>query len=39
MRKPANAQRKTSRYDLIAVDLPWIGEFAEKGVSCFLSTR
>jgi multiple sugar transport system substrate-binding protein len=27
-----NAQRKTSRYDIIAVDLPWIGEFATKNV-------
>jgi multiple sugar transport system substrate-binding protein len=27
-----NAERKHSRYDIIAVDLPWIGEFAEKGV-------
>jgi multiple sugar transport system substrate-binding protein len=27
-----NAQRKTSRYDIIAVDLPWIGEFATRGV-------
>lgn len=27
-----NAERSKSRYDLIAVDLPWIGEFAEKGV-------
>jgi multiple sugar transport system substrate-binding protein len=27
-----NAERKASRYDIIAVDLPWIGEFAEKGV-------
>lgn len=27
-----NAARKASRYDLIAVDLPWIGEFAEKGI-------
>jgi multiple sugar transport system substrate-binding protein len=27
-----NAQRKTSRYDIVAVDLPWIGEFATKGV-------
>lgn len=27
-----NAARPTSRYDIIAVDLPWIGEFAEKGV-------
>ncbi|MEL7166675.1 MAG: extracellular solute-binding protein [Pseudomonadota bacterium] len=27
-----NAERPTSRYDIIAVDLPWIGEFAEKNV-------
>jgi multiple sugar transport system substrate-binding protein len=27
-----NAERDTSRYDVIAVDLPWIGEFAEKDV-------
>ncbi|MEW9922157.1 extracellular solute-binding protein [Marimonas sp. MJW-29] len=27
-----NAERPASRYDLIAVDLPWIGEFAEKKV-------
>ena len=27
-----NAGRKTSRYDIIAVDLPWIGEFAERGI-------
>ncbi|MHA7874340.1 extracellular solute-binding protein [Roseivivax sp.] len=27
-----NAERKTSRYDIIAVDLPWIGDFAESGV-------
>ncbi|MCY0148581.1 extracellular solute-binding protein [Hoeflea sp. G2-23] len=27
-----NAERKSSRYDIIAVDLPWIGEFAEKNV-------
>ncbi len=27
-----NAERKRSAYDLIAVDLPWIGEFVEKGV-------
>ncbi|WP_076449516.1 extracellular solute-binding protein [Roseivivax lentus] len=26
-----NAERKTSRYDIIAVDLPWIGGFAEEG--------
>ena len=27
-----NATRDASRYDIIAVDLPWIGEFAAKGV-------
>ncbi|SHJ66759.1 carbohydrate ABC transporter substrate-binding protein, CUT1 family (TC 3.A.1.1.-) [Palleronia salina] len=27
-----NAARPTSRYDIIAVDLPWMGEFAEAGV-------
>ncbi len=27
-----NAERRSSLYDLVAVDLPWIGEFAEKGV-------
>ncbi|MBY6200565.1 extracellular solute-binding protein [Maritalea mobilis] len=27
-----NAERKKSAYDLIAVDLPWIGEFVSKGV-------
>lgn len=27
-----NADRKKSSYDLIAVDLPWIGEFIAKGV-------
>ncbi|MCB8839946.1 ABC transporter substrate-binding protein [Aurantimonas sp. VKM B-3413] len=27
-----NAERPTSRYDIVAVDLPWIGEFAEKHV-------
>ncbi len=27
-----NAERRFSKYDIIAVDLPWIGEFAEKGV-------
>jgi len=26
-----NAERKTSRYDIIALDLPWVGEFAENG--------
>ncbi|MFT7311504.1 MAG: multiple sugar transport system substrate-binding protein [Paracoccaceae bacterium] len=26
-----NSERKVSRYDIIAVDLPWIGEFAEQG--------
>lgn len=32
-----NAERETSRYDIIAVDLPWIGEFAEKKVLMPLS--
>ncbi len=27
-----NAERRTSIYDIIAVDLPWIGEFATAGV-------
>lgn len=27
-----NAQLKASRYDIIACDLPWVGEFATKGV-------
>lgn len=27
-----NAERKVSRYDIIALDLPWIGEFAENGI-------
>lgn len=27
-----NAARPASRYDIIAVDLPWIGEFAEAGI-------
>ncbi|WP_108387838.1 ABC transporter substrate-binding protein [Yoonia sediminilitoris] len=27
-----NAARDTSRYDIIAVDLPWVGEFAVKDV-------
>ncbi|WP_375258776.1 extracellular solute-binding protein [Citreimonas sp.] len=27
-----NAERATSRYDIVAVDLPWIGDFAERGV-------
>ena len=27
-----NASRKSSNYDIIAVDLPWVGEFAEKNV-------
>ena len=26
-----NATRKVSRYDIVAVNLPWIGEFAENG--------
>jgi multiple sugar transport system substrate-binding protein len=33
-----NAARPSSRYDLIAVDLPWIGEFVEKGVLLPLDT-
>lgn len=28
----ANAEQKLSRYDIVACDLPWFGEFAEKGV-------
>jgi len=27
-----NAELKTSRYDIIAVDLPWIGEFVDKEI-------
>ena len=27
-----NAERKSSRYDIIAVDLPWVGEFAENEI-------
>jgi multiple sugar transport system substrate-binding protein len=27
-----NADRPASRYDIVAVDLPWIGEFAQKDV-------
>lgn len=27
-----NSDRSKSRYDLIAVDLPWLGEFVQKGV-------
>ena len=27
-----NFERKTSRYDIIAIDLPWIGGFAERGM-------
>lgn len=27
-----NAERKESRYDIIALDLPWVGEFVERGV-------
>jgi multiple sugar transport system substrate-binding protein len=27
-----NSERNSSRYDIIAVDLPWMGEFIEKGV-------
>ena len=33
-----NAERPASRYDIIAVDLPWIGEFVEKGVILPLDT-
>lgn len=27
-----NAERKTSMYDIVAIDLPWVGELVEKGV-------
>lgn len=27
-----NAERKSSRYDIIALDLPWIGQYAERGM-------
>lgn len=27
-----NSDLKTSRYDIVAIDLPWIGEFAEKNI-------
>lgn len=27
-----NARRKSSRYDIIAVDLPWLGEFVDRGI-------
>ena len=27
-----NSERSKSRYDLIAIDLPWLGEFVKKGV-------
>ncbi|WP_116134649.1 ABC transporter substrate-binding protein [Tropicimonas sp. IMCC34043] len=27
-----NAERPASRYDIVALDLPWVGEFAERGV-------
>jgi len=27
-----NAERKYSRYDIVAVDLPWVGQFAEDGI-------
>lgn len=27
-----NAKRKTSSYDIIAIDLPWVGEFAQENV-------
>jgi multiple sugar transport system substrate-binding protein len=28
----SNAEREQSAYDIIAVDLPWVGEFAEKNI-------
>lgn len=27
-----NAERKSSRYDIIALDLPWVGHYAERGM-------
>ncbi len=33
-----NAERRTSLYDIIAVDLPWIGEFATRGILAPLDT-
>ncbi|WP_238365751.1 extracellular solute-binding protein [Mesobacterium pallidum] len=33
-----NAERKVSRYDIVALDLPWVGEFAEKGLLMPLDT-
>lgn len=27
-----NAERKVSRYDIVALDLPWVGEFAARGM-------
>ncbi|RYH08744.1 ABC transporter substrate-binding protein [Tropicimonas sp. IMCC6043] len=27
-----NAERNASRYDIIAIDLPWVGEFVERGI-------
>ncbi len=33
-----NAERRTSRYDIVAVDLPWIGELASKNVILPLDT-
>ena len=27
-----NAERRTSQYDILAVDLPWIGEFADRKI-------
>lgn len=27
-----NAERRASRYDIVALDLPWVGEFVERGV-------
>ena len=31
-----NAERKNSRYDIIALDLPWVGGYAEKGLLMLL---
>jgi len=28
----SNAERESSAYDIIAVDLPWVGEFADKNI-------
>ena len=39
-----NGDRAVSRYDIIAVDLPWVGEFVTRGIlspldRCWISTR